>query len=154
MEFHTMLKQATYTGCMIGLLLISSGSLAGVYKWTASDGEVIYSQIPPPYGTSYEYVEDPAVSSKTSSRQNVGDIQKQLGKAKANRDQQILEQKRMAESDQVKQENCTKAKQNLSNLTSRGQVTIKEGDLYRKLDENERQSMIKETQAAIDEFCN
>ena len=127
-----MLKQATYTGCMIGLLLISSGSLAGVYKWTASDGEVIYSQIPPPYGTSYEYVEDPAVSSKTSSRQSVGDIQKQLGKAKANRDQQI----------------------NLSNLTSRGQVTIKEGDLYRKLDENERQSMIKETQAAIDEFCN
>ena len=149
-----MLKQVTYTGYMIGLLLISSSVFAGVYKWTASDGEVIYSQTPPPYGTSYEYVEDPAVPTKASSRQNLGDMQKQLGKAKAERDQQVLDQKRIAESNQVKQENCMQAKQNLSNLTSRGQVTIREGDLYRKLDENERQAMIQETQAAIDEFCN
>lgn len=149
-----MFKQATLTGCMIGLLLISSASLAGVYKWTASDGEVIYSQTPPPYGTSYEYVEDPAISSKSTPRQSVGDIQNQLGQAKANRDQQILDQERIAESNQVKTENCNQAKQNLSNLTSRGQVTIREGDLYRKLDENERQSMIKETEAAIQEFCN
>ena len=148
-----MLKQATFTGCMIGLLLISTSAFAGVYKWTAADGEVIYSQTPPPYGTDYEYVEDVTESAKSSSRQSVGDIQKQLGEAKAQRDEQILEQKRMAESNQVMQENCTQAKQNLANLTSRGQVTIKEGDMYRKLDENERQAMIQETQAAIDEFC-
>ena len=149
-----MLKQATQAACIIGLLLTTSSAFAGVYKWISSDGEVIYSQTPPPYGISYEYVEDPTVPTNTSSSPSMSDMQKKLDQAKANRDQQLFDQNRIAESNQVKQDNCTQAKQNLSNLTSRGQVTIKEGDLYRKLDENERQSMIKETQSAIDEFCN
>ena len=41
----------------------------------------------------------------------------------------------------------------MESLTSRGQVTLKDGDLYRKLTEEERQEKIKETQAQVDEFC-
>ena len=150
-----MFKQATFLGCLIGFSLMSTCSFAGVYKWTATDGEIIYSQTPPPSGTDFEYVEDPAASTNsTSSQQNLEKIQKQLDEAKAERDKNTAEQERIAESNQIKQENCQQAKLNLSNLTSRGQVTIKEGNLYRKLNEEERQAKIKETEAAIQEFCS
>ena len=39
-------------------------------------------------------------------------------------------------------------------FTSRGQVTIKEGELYRKLTEEERQDRIKPANQSIEEFCN
>ncbi len=60
----------------------------------------------------------------------------------------------LTESNQIKQENCTQAKTNLTSLTSRGQVTLKEGDLYRKLTEEERQDRIKTANQSIEEFCN
>ncbi len=41
----------------------------------------------------------------------------------------------------------------MESLTSRGQVTLKEGDIYRKLTEEERQAKIQETQSQVDEFC-
>jgi hypothetical protein len=38
-------------------------------------------------------------------------------------------------------------------LQSHGQISIKEGDTYRKLTEVERQVRISEAQGHIDEFC-
>ena len=150
-----MFKQATLLGCLIGLSLISTSVFAGIYKWTATDGEIIYSQTPPPSGVDFEYVENPAESTdSTSSRQSLEKIQNQLDESKAARDKKAVEQERVAESNQIKQENCQQAKQNLTSLTSRGQVTVKEGDLYRKLNEEERQAKIKETENAIQEYCN
>ena len=46
------------------------------------------------------------------------------------------------------------AKNNLTSLTSHGQVTIKEGELYRKLTEEERQERIQTANANIEEYCS
>lgn len=136
-------------------MLISASAFGGIYKWTAADGEIIYSQTPPPSGIDFEYVEDPSTASTgNSSSQGLKNVQNQSGQAQPNRDQQLQDQQRLAESNQIKADNCKKAKQNLTNLTSRGQVTIKEGDLYRKLNEDERQAKIQESEALIQEFCN
>ena len=41
----------------------------------------------------------------------------------------------------------------MQSLSSRGQVTVKDGDIYRKLSEEERQSKIQEAQSNIKEYC-
>ena len=42
----------------------------------------------------------------------------------------------------------------MESLTSRGQVTVKDGDVYRKLSEEERQAKIEETEEQVKEFCS
>ena len=135
------------------LLLVSSvnaGSTA--YKWIDGTGKTIYSQTPPPVGVPFEIVEQPAANA--SSLTNDSNLQGQVAKAQDARAEKKAEQQRLAESEQIKLENCKQAKTNLNALTSRGQVTIKEGDLYRKLTEEERQQRISDAKSQISEFCS
>ncbi|MEJ2115903.1 MAG: hypothetical protein P8X88_07645, partial [Gammaproteobacteria bacterium] len=70
------------------------------------------------------------------------------------RKQDEANKKALQESNKIKAENCAIAQKNLESLTSRGQVTVKDCDIYRKLSEEERQSRIQETQEQVSEFCN
>ena len=145
------------------ILLISAFTLLSavthastdIYKWTDSSGNVIYSQTPPPEGITYEVVENSSrAQSSSSDSSGTEAIQERLDESRQARKERKSQQERIAESNQIKQENCKKASDNLRTLTSRGQISIKEGDLYRKLTEEERQQRIQATQADIEEFCN
>lgn len=134
---------------------LSSAAVADVvYKWTDTDGRTIYSQTPPPAGIDYVVVEQKYATPVT---ENSGSTSKSLSTSSSpsadNTGDSKTEKERVAESENIKAENCEKARKNLTSLTSRGQVTIKEGDLYRKLTEEERQEKITENQQMVDEFC-
>ena len=136
------------------LLLFSTVDAASTaYKWVDGTGKIIYSQTPPPVGVPFEIVEQPDAKS-TSLTKSSSNLEDQVAKAQEARQEKKAEQQRIAESEQIKNENCTQAKTNLTSLTSRGQVTIKEGDLYRKLSEEERQERITDAKSQISEFCN
>ena len=122
-----------------------------IYKWSDNSGKVIYSQTPPPSGTPFEVVKQEAPVPLGNAANNSN---QQLSSVRPSRSEQRAEQERIAQSEQIRQENCAQAQTNLSSLTSRGQVTIKEGELYRKLTEEERQQRITEAQSQIDEFCS
>ena len=142
---------------IISILLFSVADAASTaYKWVDASGKTIYSQTPPPVGVPYEIVEqaDARSSSLNNSRSSSNSLQDQVAKAEEARLQKKEEDQRIAESEQIKKETCAQAKTNLTALTSRGQVTIKEGDLYRKLTEEERQSRISDVKSQISEFCN
>lgn len=139
----------------ISLLSTAPHALAVVYKWSDSSGNVIYSQMPPPEGTTYEIVEN-----RSPGKADAGNpsgtqaIQKRLDESRQARAERKSQQKRIAQSNKIKKENCQRANDNLRTLTSHGQVSIKENGLYRKLTEEERQQRIQTTQASIEEFCN
>ena len=142
------------TLAIMSLLLLSTVDAASTaYKWVDGTGKTIYSQTPPPVGVPFEIVEQPDAAS-TSLTKNSSSLQDQVAKAQEARQEKKAEQQRIAESDQIKKENCAQANTNLTSLTSRGQVTIKEGDLYRKLSEEERQERIEDAKSQISEFCN
>lgn len=139
---------------IVALLLVSAVDAASTaYKWVDGTGKTIYSQTPPPVGVPFEIVEQPDAKSSSLTKDSTSDLQEQVAKAQDARSQKKEEQQRLAESEQIKKENCTQARTNLTALTSRGQVTIKEGDLYRKLTEEERQSRISDAKTQISEFC-
>ena len=138
-------------------LLLATASLAGpVYKWT-EDGRVIYSQTPPAPGVPFEVVFEEEIGKKTSvakANSSSSTSGSTFEERREQRKQSEADKKVMEESNKIKAENCAIATKNMESLTSRGQVTIKDGDVYRKLSEEERQAKIQETKDQVAEFCS
>lgn len=149
-----MWKQTTVTGIAIALICFTASVSAQAYKWTDPNGNVIYSQTPPPLGTPYELVDDNSIAASSFGVAGTSNIQQNVDESQKAREEKKAQEQLVAESKQIKKDNCTQAKTNLTALTSRGQVTIKEGDLYRKLTEEERQERIQQANSSIEEFCN
>ncbi len=151
-----MSKQAIVTGLAIVFICFAASVSAEAYKWKDPNGNVIYSQTPPPLGTPYELVDDASIAATSFgvASTSTKDIQKTLDTSQKARAEKKEQERLVAESEQIKKDNCAQAKTNLTALTSRGQVTIKEGDLYRKITEEERQERIQQANNSIEEFCN
>lgn len=149
-----MAKTGIFLAIVSVLLFSAVNAASTAYKWVDASGKTIYSQTPPPVGVPYQIVEQPDAHSSSLTNNSASSLEDQVAKADEARAQKKEEQQRLAESDQIKKENCAQANTNLTALTSRGQVTIKEGDLYRKLTEEERQAKIAEAKSQISEFCN
>ncbi|QMU62541.1 MAG: DUF4124 domain-containing protein [Gammaproteobacteria bacterium] len=140
----------------LALILGTAAYAAPVYKWN-EEGRIIYSQTPPAPGVEFEVVYQDDLGVKTSvakadsDASNSGDS---FEERREERKQSETDKKVMQESNKIKAENCAIATKNMESLTSRGQVTIKDGDVYRKLSEDERQGKIQESQEQVSEFCS
>jgi hypothetical protein len=137
--------------------LLATTALAGpVYKWN-EEGRVIYSQTPPAPGIEFEVVFQDETGANTSVAKvdkGTSDSGDSFEKRREERLQKKTDKQVEEESNKIKAENCAIATKNMESLTSRGQVTVKDGDIYRKLSEEERQAKIQETQEQVSEFCN
>ncbi len=138
-------------------LFLGTAAYAGqVYKWS-DEGRIIYSQTPPAPGVEFEVVYQDETGANTSvakvdgAASNSGD---NFEKRREERLQKKTDKQVQEESNKIKAENCAIATQNMQSLTSRGQVTVKDGDIYRKLSEEERQAKIQETQEQVSEYCD
>ncbi len=149
-----MWKSRAIVEIALASIFIATNANAQAYKWISPTGNTIYSQTPPPIGTSFELVDDSSIASSNYDVSSTKDLKKNLISSREAREKKKAEQQQIAASNQIKRENCAQAKTNLTSLTSRGQVTIKEGELYRKLTEEERQDRIKSANQSIEEFCN
>ena len=144
-KFHTIL--------FLVLALCSTAFATTVYKWH-ENGKVIYSQTPPPPGIEFEVVIEKDIGKSTNvATSESSSLGSSFEERQEQRQQDKTQKELLEQSNQIKQENCAIAQSNMESLTSRGQVTLKEGDIYRKLTEEERQAKIQETQIQVDEFC-
>lgn len=144
------------TAACISLLLVTAALAGPVYKWT-EDGRVIYSQTPPAPGVPFEIVFEKEIGKNTSvakANSSSSTSSSTFEERREQRKQSEADKKVMEESNKIKAENCAIATKNMESLTSRGQVTIKDGDVYRKLSEEERQAKIQETKDQVAEFCS
>ena len=137
----------------IALLLSTVANAGPVYKWN-EQGRVIYSQTPPAPGVEFEVVFQDERGENTSVAKVEGtDSDSSFDERREERKQTANDKKVMEESNKIKAENCGIATKNMQSLKSRGQVTVKDGDVYRKLSEEERQAKIQETQDQVSEYC-
>jgi hypothetical protein len=142
------------------LLLIATASSAAdtqdIYKWTNDQGEVQYTQFPPP-GRSVEILH--GVRAPDQSPETAGnDLQKQLEAVEQQNEKQQQETRdadQRAEIQKIRKKNCETAHQNLVNLNRGGNVRYMgpNGEAIR-LTEEERQKRIDETNQQIKENCN
>ncbi len=147
-----MISKILYTVCL-ALSLVTLAHAGPVYKWN-DEGRVIYSQTPPAPGIEYEVVYQDESGSNTSVAKAETSSSDDFDKRREERIEKKNDKKVQQESDKIKAENCAIASKNMESLTSRGQVTVKDGDIYRKLSEEERQTKIQETQEQVSEYCS
>lgn len=147
-----MISKILYTVCL-ALSLVTLAHAGPVYKWN-DEGRVIYSQTPPAPGIEYEVVYQDESGSNTSVAKAETSSSDDFDKRREERIEKKNDKKVQQESDKIKAENCAIASKNMESLTSRGQVTVKDGDIYRKLSEEERQAKIQETQEQVSEYCS
>jgi len=138
--------------CLLMLMPILAQAQA-LYRWVDDRGEVHYGQVPPA-GVQAEQIRRASPPSDRAAQER---LDRAVGASQERQDEQrraASEQERQADSERIRRENCTQARNNLETLTARGgRVTIRENGAYRVLEEEERQRMLEETQAQIEEYC-
>lgn len=150
------MRRARLTQGLIGLaLVLASGfAAAAMYKWVDEQGQVHYSQSPPLDQQSEKVKAPPpppasAADEQSKLQQQIDDLEKrQEERAKAAESEQ-----KSAEEAAAFKAACERAKSNLQALTSRGQVSLKDGDEYRVMTEEERQARIARAKRQIEEYC-
>ena len=149
-----MIAKTLITICFT-FLLLAAAHAGPVYKWT-EEGRIIYSQTPPAPGVPFEVVFEEEIGKTSVATANSGSSSSSstFEERREQRKQKELDKEVLEESNKIKAENCAIATKNMESLTSRGQVTVKDGDVYRKLSEEERQAKIEETEEQVKEFCS
>jgi small-conductance mechanosensitive channel len=137
-------------------MLIALPLMAETYRWVNEEGVVTYSQTPPPEGRSAERVKLYGTTSPSGNQ----DAQNRLDKLRQNmadsaEDRELAEQKRQAAKEEkaLKQHNCQVARSNLSKLEALGNRLYKTEGEYRRLSEEDRQSLMQKERDNIKDNC-
>ncbi len=127
---------------------------AETYKWVDENGVVTFSQTPPP-STQAEKVNLPksTTSVGASSKARLHSLRQRL--ADNAEDRELEKQKEQEEKEQLalRKKNCESARSNLRKLENLGNHRYKQGDEYKRLSEEERQSLMQKERGHIKENC-
>ncbi|CAK0748718.1 putative Glycosyltransferase [Gammaproteobacteria bacterium] len=133
-------------------------SAAPIYKWIDSAGLTHYTQDPPKHGNAQVIV--PKVSPGVSPEQAEEIVDKlrkdsamdNEARAKAQEEQLKIQAKR--EESDARARRCAEARTRLESLHNSPRVAVKDAQgEYRRIDDDERNSLIKQTEATIEKEC-
>jgi Domain of unknown function (DUF4124) len=152
-----MLRRLPVIGALLVFAAASPAADAqDIYKWTDDQGEVQYSQFPPP-GREAEklYAAPPPAQSPVTIENG---LQKQVETMEQQNKEQLQgakDAKQWAEIQKIRRKNCETAHKNLINLQRGGNIRYKgpNGEVIR-LTEEERQKRIDEANQQIKDNCN
>lgn len=136
-------------------LLVSTALHAGTYKWVDKDGNVIYSQHPPPEG-QYESIQvRPKPKPRNSSTNtNANQSSKKFLENASNKrkdDGKVKDQ--LKKTQELRKKNCDTAKKQLEFYTVYRRKKDKTGE-YVRIDDKEKEAGIKEAKQGIKDFCD
>ena len=133
------------------LLALSSSGMAGqVYKWVDPQG-VTHFGAQPPQGQAAEALNTANPPPKPVDKAPVE------APMSGDSEQRVIDQKvkkQVAEQEAERQRYCTTLRTNLAQLQNNPRVRVEEEGEMRRLDEEERQTRINETQKKIGDACD
>jgi len=143
-----------FWGLLLAVGLMSGAAGAATYKWVDDQGNITYSQTPPPSG-DYERVSGSTRPSNTGEetmqnlRNSVADIEAQKEQARKQEDVE----RTIAENEKIRQQNCEAARKNLEIYTTFRRFRDKDGNVTR-LPEEERLKRLEEAKTQIETYCD
>ncbi len=142
-------------GCGVGA---TAQAQQFIYKWTDGQGQVQYTELPPPTGVPYETVRKPTGFGQESGQtrdlaKEQEELAKKLAEEEAKKQQQQQEQSRKEEDVRVK--NCEIARKNVETLQSDRPIvkTDAQGNKV-ALDAQQREAELQKARKDQDYFCN
>ena len=143
------------------LALLAVGSLiqpaeARMYKWVDDEGNVQYTQHPPPKGTQGEEMKvRGAGPSPDEAERNLEALRERAGASQKDREFQAEYTDYMRERDERIKQNCEIARQNLRVLETASRVQDRDASgMAYFLDDAARQAKIEETRRQVADYCN
>ena len=136
-------------------ILLAGTAQAAIYKWVDANGDVHYSQTPPPPGVAGETLQPPPpdVDTETATKQ-LNEQERQLEELRKQRDEQADKESQAAAELALQQKNCQMAKDRLASYERRPNINFVQEDGSRvRATEEERQAEIKKSEDMIQEFC-
>ena len=138
---------------LFALSLFSLNSTAGVYRWVDDQGNVVYSQTPPPDGRDAKLMAPPPPPAEDpeAAMERVRSQTEALDKASQERQKQLEERKKRAQLEAQRKANCEAARKNLETLRSRPPNTLyRTGeDEYRRFTIDELNQQMKDQEKII-----
>jgi hypothetical protein len=127
---------------------------AETYKWVNEDGVVTFSQSPPPSAEAEKVkLRNTKSSSESSSQTRLKNLRQQLEDSAEDRELKKQEQQREKEQLALKKKNCKAAQSNLRKLEGLGNRLYKRDGEYKRLNEEERQSLMQKEREHIKANC-
>lgn len=146
-----MMKQLI-TVFLLGLLL-GTTTQAGTYKWVDKDGNVVYSQHPPPRG-QFESIQVKPAPRNSATRGDAGQTSKEfLENATAKRKNDSKLKAELKRTQELRDKNCNTAKKQLEFYTVYRRKKDKTGE-YVRISDDEKAAGLKEAKQAIKDFCD
>ena len=148
----------TRTGLALVLAGISASSaMAGMYRWTDDQGNVVYSQQPPPDNRDVRQIAPPPPPAEKTENasQSVQELQKKLDAAAQERREAMDEKKKAKAEQEQRKKRCQAARQDLKTLNERPPNTLynmPDGQ-WKRLTPEERAERIKMLNKAIETNC-
>jgi hypothetical protein len=151
-RFKSAVTGAISILCIYTLLVGSAH--AAIYKWVDENGNVQYTQTPPPANVKAETIQPPPPDTNSAAAlKQLSDQEQQLKDMDKQRKEQADKEAKAAEELALQQKNCQMAKDRLASY-ARPRVKFVQPDGTRvRATEEERQEQIKKSEDMIKEFC-
>jgi len=147
---------------LLGITLVVAGtqSVAGtadkIYKWVDQNGDLQYTQMPPPTGVQVLEIRSapPPADDPEAERTRLQQETEAMDERMKERQESAAKAEVQAKNKEIRRQNCIKASKNLTELQQGGikRYQTPDGEVLR-LTEEDRQKRIAETKAQIAEFC-
>jgi hypothetical protein len=150
MKARHPLRTAAIVLGLFGSMLLSGIARAELYKWTDDEGNVIYSQVPPPDRDVKTIAPPPpAPSSPTPAVRTAPE-----GSAGAGDNTSVSEDEKANKEivARIARKNCEIARRNLDIYKNHNRIRNNQGEVT-VLDDTTRAAKIKEAEQAIKDFC-
>jgi len=151
------LRKIISLSLFLGIALVTTQALAGMYRWTDDQGNVVYSQTPPPDNRPVKPIAPPPppAAAPQEAREKVQKLQQQLDNIAAERKEKQQEQEQAEQERKARAEKCTAAKKALQTIKERPSSTLwrlPDGS-YQRFTVEERETQIGALNKSIQKNC-
>lgn len=132
----------------------SPASLAVTYKWTDAEGNVHYTQSPPPDGIEAETIKPPPKVDTEAANKALEKREKALDESRGKRLKQAEKEKQKEQELALKQSNCEQAKARLATYQKPRVNLVDEAGNYTKINEEKRMAELEKSRQLVKEHCD
>lgn len=140
---------------LLPLLLAATAANAAVYKWTDQNGQIQYGEHPPAGGNAEKMAPAPPPADPGAKRESLDKQLEDMQTSSEERGEREAEYAKKEEIAKIRTENCKVARNNLVVLNQGGhRLTRMPDGSYKRLEPEEKEAMIAETQKQIETNCD
>jgi type IV secretory pathway VirB10-like protein len=152
-----MLKKLFYLSLFLSIFLVSTQASSKMYRWTDDNGNVVYSQTPPPDSRPVKSITappPPAVKPE-EAQEKTQEFQQKLDKIAKEREKAKKKQAKKKEQAKADSARCEAARKNRETLINRPPNTLwgLPDGTFQRFTVDEREQKLETLNKAIREYC-